>query len=277
VALLEAVKLSDQTFREIRDLVYRKSGIYIQDTKKYLIENRLQKRLQQKNLRSFEDYLYLLKYDTGDEQIHLFNLLTTRETSFFREPMLLEAFSKEILPRVIADKGGGGLRIWSAGCSTGEEPYTLAMFVLESSNGTRPPPTRIYATDLSRDAIVSARRAVYGDYAIRNTGPQYLKKYFVAVPGGFTVIPEVKRMVQFEELNLLDENAMRRMRDMDVIFCRNTMIYFDNAAKQKVASYFYDALRPGGYLFVGASESLHSVSRAFKPVAVNRTVVYRKE
>lgn len=272
--MYEVTKLSDATFREIRDLVYRQSGIFVQDTKKYLIENRLQKRLQEKNLRSFEDYLYLLKYDAASEQVHLFNLLTTRETSFFREPVLLDAFSKVLLPRVCEENNGKSLRIWSAGCSTGEEPYTLAMFVLE--DGRKTTGARIFATDLSRDAIESGKKGFYGDYAIRNTTPQYLEKYFVNGGSGRSVIPDVKRMVQFDELNLLDPAKMRRMRDMDFIFCRNTMIYFDNTAKQKVASFFYDALTPGGYLFVGASESLHAVSRAFKPVAVNRAVVYQK-
>jgi len=270
----EMIKLAAETFLQIRDLVYKKSGIYIQDTKKYLIENRLQKRLQEKNLRTFEDYLYLLKYDTSSEQVHLFNLITTRETSFFREPMLLDAFRNNLLPEVVSASNGRSVKIWSAGCSTGEEPYTLAIYLLEQSGGrTR---AQILASDLSRDAITSAKRAIYGDYALRNTSPAFLKKYFVKASGGYTLAPQVKQLVRFEEMNLLDDRKMRAVRGMDFVFCRNVMIYFDTAVKQKVASYFYDALNPGGYFFVGASESLHSVSRAFKPVAINKAVVYKK-
>lgn len=270
----ELIKLSNDTFLQIRDLIYKKCGIYIQDTKKYLIENRLQKRLQEKNLRSFEDYLYLLKYDTASEHVQLFNLVTTRETSFFREPLLLEAFAKTLLPQVLKSKNGGSVNIWSAGCSTGEEPYTLAMYMVDASGGRAN--GRILGTDLSRDAVESARKAIYGDYALRNTSPDFLKKHFIKTSGGFTVAPQVKRLVQIEEMNLFDDAKMRGVRGMDFIFCRNVMIYFDTPAKQKLASSFYDSLNPGGYLFVGASESLHAVSRAFKPVAVNKAVVYQK-
>ena len=271
--MFNSVKLSNETFRRIRDYIYDKSGIYIQDTKKYLIENRLQKRLQEKNLRSFEDYLYLLQYDSNEHE-HLFNLITTRETSFFREPLLLEAFHKVLLPQVASSKNGGLINIWSAGCSTGEEPYTLAMYLLEHGKGRAN--AKILATDLSSDAITSAKRAVYGDYSLRNATPEFLKKYFAKTSGGLTVSLPVKRMVQFKEVNLTDDRMMRGVRGMDFIFCRNTMIYFDAAVKQKVASFYYDSLNPGGYLFVGASESLHSVSRAFKPIAINKAVVYKK-
>ncbi len=271
--MFNSVKLSDGTFRQARDYIYSKCGIYIQDTKKYLIENRFQKRLQEKNLRSFEDYLYLLQYDSK-EQEHLFNLITTRETSFFREPLLLEAFYKVLLPQVSSSKGGKPINIWSAGCSTGEEAYTLSIYLLEHGNGRSI--AKILATDLSSDAITSAKRAVYGDYSLRNATPEFLKKYFTKTSGGLTVSLPVKRMVQFKEMNLTDDRGMRGVRGMDFIFCRNTMIYFDAAVKQKVVSFYYDSLNPGGYLFVGASESLHSVSRAFKPIAINKAVVYKK-
>ncbi len=271
--MFNSVKLSNETFHKARDYIYSKCGIYIQDTKKYLVENRLQKRLQEKNLRSFEDYLYLLQYDKN-EQTQLFNLITTRETSFFREPLLLEAFYKVLLPQVSKSKAGKPINIWSAGCSTGEEPYTLAMYLLEYSGGRSN--AKILGTDLSSDAIASAKRAVYGDYSLRNATPEFLKKYFTKTAGGLTVSPTVKKLVQFKEMNLTDERAMRGVRGMDFIFCRNTMIYFDNSVKQKVVSFYYDSLSPGGYLFVGASESLHSVSRAFKPMAINKAVVYKK-
>jgi len=271
--MADVISLSSDTFRQFRDFIYDRTGIFIPDTKKYLVESRLQKRLQEKNLRSFEDYLCLLRYDATEARNHLFNLITTRETSFFREPMLLDAFG-QLLDKVLSERRGGGLNIWSAGCSTGEEPYTLAMMIHERTRGTTN--ARILATDISSDAIASAKRAIYGDYALRSSADHIREKYFEKASGGLTPIPEVRRLVRFEEVNLLDSRRLAAIRGMDFIFCRNVMIYFDMAVKQKVVSCFYDSLTADGYFFVGASESLHMVSRIFKPLAMNKTVVYMK-
>jgi len=241
--------LSGETFLRIRDFVYARSGIYIQESKKYLVENRLQRRIRELHISGFEEYIDLVERTAGAERNNLFNLITTRETSFFREPLLLDAFNRELLPRVLEKKRGAPVRIWSAGCSTGEEPYTLGMYLLERRGAASGVP--ILGSDISSDALASARRAVYGEYSLRNIPPGLRSKYFAPVEDGMALSPEVRRLVRFEEINLVDERRVRLVQGMDVVFCRNVMIYFDEAVKRKVASLFWGALNPGGFLFVG--------------------------
>lgn len=271
--------LQDSTFRQLRDFIYEQSGIYIPDTKKYLLENRLVSRIEGKKLKGFEDYLYLLKYSPdGEEMTRLFDAITTNETSFFREPQQLDLFIDTVVPRVLEEKsktGNRDLKIWSAACSTGEEPYTIAMMLLEKSN-TKAMKVDVYASDISEGALNSAKRAVYGPYSVRNMPEFYLKKYFTNSGQTYALSPSVRSVVKFMNINLVDEKKMRAMQSMDIVFCRNVLIYFDDRAKQKVVSLIYDSLRPGGYLFLGASESLHNVTRAFRPIIINKTLVYQR-
>lgn len=272
--------LQDATFRQMRDFIYELCGIFIPDTKKYLLENRLYRRLEDRNLKSFEDYFYLLKYGGDPEAIKkLYDSITTNETSFFREPQQLETFMGTVLQKVAENNHKPGkrtLRVWSAACSTGEEPYTLAMMLLETAL-VKTMAIDIYATDISEAVINSAKRAVYNSYALRNVPELYLGKYFTNSNQSYSLSQMVKGMVKFSNLNLLDDKKMKLMRDMDVLFCRNVLIYFDDKAKQKVVSLLYDSLRPGGYLLIGTSESLHNVTRAFRPIFMNKTLVYQKD
>lgn len=271
--------LTDETFRQLRDYIYEKSGIFIPDNKKYFIENRLGKQIQQKNLKSYEDYLYMLKFG-GDkkEQTALFDMVTTNETFFFREPQQFDVFSGELLPRILAENTKAGrkeIKIWSAASSTGEEPYTLGMVLLEKleAAGCR---KEILASDISESVIASAKAAVYGSYSVRNIPEFYLKKYFTNTNQQYLLAPAVKAMVKFTNINLIDDKDSKHIRGVDVIFCRNVLIYFDEKAKQKAVSALYDALRPNGYLYIGTSESLHNITRAFKPTVINKVIVYQK-
>lgn len=266
--------LQDATFRQLRDFIYEKSGIFISDSKKYLLENRLPKRIQEKNLGSYEDYLYLLLYgNTSDEQAKLFDVVTTNETFFFREPHQLDVFIDHLVPEIAKNQRGNSIAIWSAACSTGEEPYTLSMLLLEKGISLR---KEILASDISDETIGAAQNASYNSYSIRNVPPQYLKKYFKPNGQNHELFPLVKNSVQFANINLVDEKKMRFITGKDVIFCRNVLIYFDDKAKKKAVSLLYDSLKPGGYLIIGLSESLHNVTRAFKPLVINKTVVYQK-
>jgi chemotaxis protein methyltransferase CheR len=270
------ISLVDSTFRELRDFIYEKSGIYIADTKKYLIENRLSRILQEKNMNSFEDYFRHLKKNTnGKELSRLFDAVTTNETYFFREPQQLEVFVNNIAPKLLAQKKGlGVLKIWSAACSSGEEPYTISMMLMEKH--ITPNQFELYASDLSEGVLRSAKRAVYNSYSVRNIPEHYLKKYFSNTGQTYSLNPLVKKTVKFMKVNLIDEKTMKLLRGMDVIFCRNVLIYFDAKAKQKAVSNLYDSLNPGGFLFIGTSESLHSVTRAFRPSVINKVIMYQK-
>ncbi|MEW6116882.1 MAG: CheR family methyltransferase [Nitrospirota bacterium] len=271
--------ITDDVFKQTRDFIYEKCGIFIPDNKKYFLENRLSKRIQDKNLKGYEDYLYNLKYDTDKEElIKLYDLITTNETFFFREPQQFDVFSGELMKRVIDENGKNGRRevkIWSAASSTGEEPFTIAMLLLEKPEliGFK---KEIYASDLSENVLQSAKAGVYGSYAVRNVPEPYLKKYFTNSNQQYALSSTVKAAVKFMKINLIDEKDMKTMRGMDVIFCRNVLIYFDDKAKQRAVSLLYDALRPNGYLFIGTSESLHNITRAFRPVVINKVIVYQK-
>lgn len=268
--------LAETTFRDLRDFIYEKSGIYIIDTKKYLIENRLSRIIQEINLQSFEDYLRLIKQSlNGSELTRLFNAVTTNETYFFREPQQLTVFAENIFQKVLSEKKGRkNIKIWSAACSSGEEPYTLSMMLMEKRIPAKQ--VEIYASDLSEDVLASAKRAVYSSYSVRNMPEAYLKKYFSGSNHSYALNAAVKNTVKFMKVNLIENTNMGSLRGMDIIFCRNVLIYFDNKAKQKVVSNLYDLLNPGGYLFIGAAESLHNVTRALRPSVIDKVIVYQK-
>jgi chemotaxis protein methyltransferase CheR len=266
--------LQDSTFKQLRDFIYEKSGIFIPDSKKYLLENRLIKRMQEKNITNFEDYLYLVVYGNNSlELARLFDAVTTNETYFFREPQQLDVFVNDITPKIITRKATNDISIWSAASSTGEEPYNLVMLLREKMPQLR---TQVIGSDISDSVLESARKAAYSSYSVRNVPPLYMSKYFKTNGQNFELDVSVRNAVMFKNLNLMDSSKMKTVRNMDVIFCRNVLIYFDEKAKQRAVSHLYDSLRPNGYLFIGASESLHNVTRAFKPVVINKVVVYQR-
>jgi chemotaxis protein methyltransferase CheR len=268
-----SIPLTDSTFRDLRDYIYEKCGIYISDTKKYLIENRLSRILQEKNLNSFEKYLELIKFHSnGNEMNRLFDAITTNETYFFREPEQLDVLVNEVLPVVSSQKRN--IKIWSAACSSGEEPFTISIMLKNKFlNNSQ---FEIIGSDLSESVLHSAKQAVYNSYSVRNVDASYLGKYFAAQDKSYILKDEIKRTVQFTKVNLIDESTLRLIRNVDIILCRNVLIYFDTKAKQKVISNLYNALNPGGYLIIGSSESLHSVTRAFRPSTINKVVLYQK-
>ncbi|MFP4213929.1 MAG: CheR family methyltransferase [Desulfohalobiaceae bacterium] len=282
--LRKELKISDEEFVQLRDFVYQQTGIYIGDNRKYLLENRLANRLKEHSLNSFSEYYYFLRYDPARKQElnRLFAVITTNETSFFRNPPQIKVFQDSILPDVLAGKRKAGhrkLRIWSAGCSTGEEPYTLGI-VLHQVLGRELPQwdIRIMAHDLSEDVLQSARRGIFNEYTLRSTPAHILQKYFQDLgQGNYQLLPQVQELISFASLNLSDRFQLKQVEASDIIFCRNVIIYFDEAMKKQVISGMYDNLHPGGYLFVGHSESLHNLTRAFKPCHFPGAIVYKKE
>lgn len=275
---MNQLTLSDDVFKQIRDFIYEKSGIYIPDNKKYFLENRLGRRVQEKNLKGYEDYLYVIKFGSDKAELtKLFDLVTTNETFFFREPQQFEVLTGELYQRIKVENAKSvrkDIKIWCAASSTGEEPYTIAILLLEKTDKSLKP--EIIASDISESVLASARNAIYGSYAVRNIPEAYLKKYFTVTNQQYVLSPMIKMMVKYQKINLIDDKDTKAVRGMDVVFCRNVLIYFDEKAKQKVVSHIYDALRPGGYLFIGTSESLHNITRAFRPVVINKTIVYQK-
>lgn len=276
----QIIPLPDDVFRLIRDFIHDYCGIYFDDGSKYLLERRLSRRLQQRQLRSFEEYYHFLRYDRKREEelALLVDNLTTNETYFFREGAQLKAFSEEILPELketLADRKS--LRIWSAGCSTGEEPYTIAILMLESGDWWRDWQVEIIGSDINQRVLHTARRGVYKKNSLRSTTPEMISRYFIEEGrGDYRIIDRVRELVSFSYVNLLDPFKTSLIRDLDVIFCRNVIIYFDREAKRKVIDTFYDKLREGGYLLLGHSESLINISNAFTLRTLKNDMVYQK-
>lgn len=273
-------KLSSATFRLLRDLIYLKSGISFSDTKLYLLESRLSRRLEEKNLKTFEDYYYYLTYDADKDKelTRLLNCVVTNETSFFRDPVQLESFSTAVVPKVLetaAGTAGKTFRVWSAACSTGEEPYTIAMMLKEGNIECRCR-VEVIGSDLSDNALKSAENAVYDRHSVRNTPEHFIKRYFTENNESFAVKKSVKDMVKIRKINLVASGDTRMVREANVIFLRNVLIYFDEASKKKAVGHIYDSLVKGGYLLVGSTETLHNVTRLFTPVKMDNTLVYQK-
>ena len=274
--------MSLQDFLSIREFIYGRTGIFFSESKQYFLENRLNRRLGEVNLGSYRDYLGLLQGQQGREELkQLFNEITTNETSFWRNPPQIEAFQRIVLPEAVAlarARGGNRLRIWSAACSSGEEPFTLAMICQEAKDSLlRGMGVEIIATDISEKVLALAREGSYGSYTLRNLTPAQVKQHFSALSqDNFQVKPELKQLVNFRNFNLVDYANYRTLGVFDVVFCRNVLIYFDDAVKAKVIKGFHDVLQPKSFLLVGLSESIHSFNVGFDLMHFSKAMGYRK-
>lgn len=275
------VLMNEEEYQLIRDLIYNHCGIFFDNASKFLLEKRLNNRLKIHDIPTFKEYYYFLKYgkEKEKETTEITDILTTNETYFFREDFQLKAFSNEIIPELIEVKKKEGkklLRIWSAGCSTGEEPYTIAMLALDAGI-LKDFKVEIYACDISNRVLNVARKGIYSKSSFRATDEKYVRKYFVPEDDGrLRIADEPKKLVTFGYMNLLDSQRMNLIFSMDVIFCRNVIIYFDVKAKKKVVESFYERLNPGGYLLLGHSESLINITNLFELRHLKNDLVYRK-
>ncbi len=276
------LEISLDEFRMIRDFIHEKSGIFFAENKMYLVKNRLQKRMGELNIKSVRDYFYRVKYDVSLKEFNqLMVLMTTNETSFFRNEPQLKCFSDEVLPQLLERKkrehAPKNIKIWSAGCSTGEEPYTLGVMILEKLISMAGWNVEIIANDISEYVLQRARYGEYSGLTLRNVPPRLLERYFVKQGDMYRVKPEVRAMVKFSHMNLNEPRKVSMVSGMDVIFCRNVMIYFSDEVKKQLVRGFFNALNPGGYLYIGHSETLHGISKAFKLVYFKNALVYQKE
>ncbi len=273
-----APPLGEEEFRLVRDLVHAHCGIWFRDDLRYVLERRLGARLQALGLRDWRAYYRFLRYDAArEEELEAATeLLATHETYLHREPAQLRAFTAEILPALAARLAPERrLRILSAGCSTGEEPYTVAMLVRDSGlfEGWD---VEIAACDISRRVLEAARAGAYGEHAFRSPEAETLRRWFHLRAGRWVVDDGIRRMVRFFRANLLDDRALLGAGRQDAVFCRNVMIYFDLVARRRVLRALHGRLRPGGWLLLGHSESLLNVTADFEIVHLRHDLVYRK-
>ena len=269
---IASIDLDEKHFNRISELVYHSSGINLKKGKEALVRARLMKRLRAIGMKSVEDYMRYLENDADTQELSsLIDCMTTNKTSFFRE---IEHFNF-LRDTVLREIDSARLRLWCAACSSGEEPYSLAILLRESMAGLDSKDVLVLATDISRRMLERARSAVYSEQLIQDLPVQYQKKYFTKMgkeqPGFHHVVDDVKKLVRLAWLNLLEPWPMKG--PFDVIFCRNVMIYFDRPTQQKLINRFWEILKPGGYLFVGHSEGLSAITHNFQYV---RPATYRK-
>lgn len=276
------MELSDRDYMEIAEFVHKTAGINLKDGKKELMRTRLSKRMRALQFKSFRDYFkHVMNDRTGEEIVFLLDALATNLTSFFREPQHFQFMAKKMLPDLEArlkPKGSRRLRIWSAACSSGEEPYTIAMVVLEKSPYfAQGGDFKILATDLSTKVLNMAKQGLYGPERVKDIPVQTLNRCFNRVDSGrgekmYQVKEEMRRLILFKRYNLMDPLPFKT--PVDLIFCRNVMIYFDKETIARLVDKYYTIMSPGGYLFIGHSESLSGFKHPFKYVA---PCIYVKE
>ena len=271
------LRMSEAEFRMLCDLVRSYCGLHFGAESRYVLEKRLARRVRELQLGSFAAYHYLLRSGSpGDQELaRLVDELVTNETYFFRERNQLRALFEEILPELRSRQPQRPLALWSAGCSSGEEPYSLVMLAREA--GLQPGrDLRVYASDISRTMLQRARRGLYREASFRQTEDALRDKYFLEKDGVWRIADDVKKHVDFIHLNLVDRSKIALLGSLDVTLCRNVIIYFDLETKRKVIHTFEDKLRAGGYLLLGHSESLINISSAFELRHLKHDLVYRK-
>jgi chemotaxis protein methyltransferase CheR len=267
---------SNDDFEALRRLVKELTGINLTDQKRELVYGRLARRLRALHLKTFAEYRDLLAGDGGKEIGEFCNAITTNLTSFFRESHHFDYLREQLLQARAAERGASRrLRIWSAGCSTGEEPYSLAMTVLEAIPELRTWDIKILATDLDSDVLAKAQRGIYAADRVRPLGPQRLSRFFLERRGRdgpcYEVAPELMSLITFRQLNLMHSLPMKG--PLDAIFCRNVVIYFDKDTQRELFSRVAQLQRPRDLLFLGHSESLFKVSESYTPIG---KTIYRR-
>jgi chemotaxis protein methyltransferase CheR len=271
--MAETSFMTDSDFEQYRGIIYKESGIHFTATNRSILESRLKERLREKNINSVKDYFATISKDQNELKNFL-DSITTNLTRFFRNQAHFDAMEHHVIPELMQIKKASGnntIRIWSAGCSTGEEPYTIAMLL----NDVLPPGWKyeIIASDLSLKCLMTAKEGFYAESRIVGIPDGQLKKYFEKVDGGYKVCADLMSKIRFDYNNLNNDSGLR---NMDIIFCRNVIIYFDEAAQTKVINRFWESMASKSFLFIGHSESLIGMDTKFEFVKTQWATLYRK-
>ncbi|MBI5048883.1 MAG: protein-glutamate O-methyltransferase CheR [Deltaproteobacteria bacterium] len=272
--------MTDEEFRLFKTFVYDECGINLKPEKKYFLQNRVNQRMRVTGIKSYYRYYKLITGDGADyktELLSFLDVLTINETSFYRNKPQLDLFQKVVLPELLHSKRAKNdfsLKIWSAGCSTGQEPYTIAMILNNVMTDIKGWKVNILASDLSLTVLEAAQQGIYPKAKTDGLDEYSLKRYFIEKGDNFHVSDELKRIITFDFHNLMYDNGFS---NIDVIFCRNVLIYFDTETQKEVIGRFYQCLAPKGYLFPGHTESLQGVNENFVFIHKDRGTVYQKK
>lgn len=278
-ALSQRLQITDADFQKFRDFFYRKTGIHFDDNKRYFVDKRLVERIEATGADDFRAYFIALRFEArGEELQHLVNAMTVNETYFFRENYQFDCMVNSMLDEIAARKRRGGrIRIWSVPSSTGEEPYSIAIYLLERWAGIHTHDVEILSSDIDTHVLAAAEQGIYSARSVGQLPKPYLEKYFRRIDdNAFEISRELVSAVEFSHVNLTDATQTRRFRDIDLVFCRNLLIYFDDLSRRIAAEAMYDAMSPGGFICLGHSESMSRISSLFQVRRFPDAMVYQK-
>ncbi|MDP4030415.1 MAG: protein-glutamate O-methyltransferase CheR [Gallionella sp.] len=275
---MAATSISESDFEKFREFFYRKTGIQFEPSKRYFVDKRLVERIELTNSDNFRTYFTKLRFEvSGEELQHLTNLMTVNETYFFREEYQFQCMVNSILPDIISRKiDGSRIRIWVIPSSSGEEPYSIAIYLLENWAGINDWDIEIVSSDIDTKILAQARQGLYSQRSVQHLPEMLLRKYFKRSAADYQICDNLREAVEFTRVNLSEREDTRAYRDFDVIFCRNLLIYFDDVSRKTAAETFYDALKPGGYICLGHSESMSRFSSLYKVRKFPEAIVYQK-
>lgn len=270
--------ISEEDFRKFREYFYRKTGIQFEASKRYFVDKRLVERIEATDSETFRSYFMMLRFEAdGHELQELVNLMTVNETYFFREEYQFQCLVNSILGEITSrKKDDSPIRIWSIPSSSGEEAYSIVIYLLEYWPGIAKWDVEIISSDIDTDIIARARQGHFSDRSIQHLPPALLKKYFKPHAGGYQISKDLRDSVEFTRVNLSEAAEVRAYREFDVIFCRNLLIYFDDRSRQQAVETFFDALNPGGFVCLGHSESMSRISSLFRIRKFPEAIVYQK-
>lgn len=275
---MAAITISIEDFMKFREYFYRKTGIMFEESKRYFVDKRLVERIEATGSETFRNYFMMVRFDADGRELQtLVNQMTVNETYFFREEYQFECMVNSMLAEVVRrKKDKAPIRIWSIPSSSGEEPYSIAIYLLERWAGIEEWDVEIISSDIDTDIIGRARRGHYSARSVQHLPPAYLAKYFTPSGSGYQICDDLRDAVEFTRVNLMDPADVRAYRDFDLIFCRNLLIYFDDLSRRQAAETFFDALNPGGFVCLGHSESMSRISSLFRVRKFPETIVYQK-
>ena len=274
----ESAAITDEDFLKFKEYFYRRTGISFEKSKRYFVDKRLVERIEATGTGSFRGYFTMLLFQaSGDELQQLTNIMTVNETYFLREEYQFKCLVDSILPQIVHRRTGADpIRIWCIPSSSGEEPYSVAMFLLENWPGIKEWDVEIISSDIDTSILRRARAGRYSARSVQYIPDPWLKKYFKSVGDEYQLCDDLRQAVEFTRVNLAEPADTLSYRNFDVIFCRNLLIYFDDASRKTASETFYEALNPGGYLCLGHSESMSRISSLFEVRKFPEAIVYRK-
>jgi chemotaxis protein methyltransferase CheR len=275
--MAEFAALTEVEFRKLCEFLYRRTGMVFNEAKRYYVERRVIERMVATGAGSFAGYFAYLRTEESGEVEHFVNAFTVNETYFYREDHQLRCLTSDLLPQRVGARKNGSVRIWSVPCSSGEEPYSIAMWLLENWNLVDDFEIEIVGSDIDTEALDAARAGIYGKRALMRLPPELVRKYFVPLDQErWQIIEELRDSVRFNAVNIVEQGETRPHGPFDVIFCRNVLIYFDDASRRVAAENLYENLLPGGFICLGHAESMSRISPLFDVARFADAIVYQR-